>query len=300
MLIVMSKGGLGNQISQYAFSRLLQKKYPDISVKIDLSWHLITGVEFELPLAFERSSLNYAIATKDETEKAAGLWNYGAIKTHITDKVRNKAAKIFSGNMIHIVREPLIDGYPVELNQLDIEQDWVLDGTWWSQPYMSILSELQSELQFRRSPAAQYYKWEKEIKSTKAVSLHIRKGDFSGTSRDILPESNYYKNAIQHIQEQIGKDITVFVFSNDRSFANDYIQSLDMGCPFVAVDSADREAYTDMQLMSLCNANICANSTFSMWAALLGWEEGKIVTLPERLTQSRKNCKNEWSNLIAL
>lgn len=300
MMIVMSKGGLGNQISQYAFSRLLQKKYPSRTIKLDLSWHLVTGVEFELPLAFERSRLHYEIATKGEMEKVAGLWNYGAIKPHITDKVRNKAVKIFMGSKVHIVHEPLINGHPVQLDQLNAEQEWVLDGTWWSQPYISILPELQAELQFRHSSAVQYYKWEKEIKSTKAISLHIRNGDFSGTNRDILPQSNYYKNALRHIQKKLGKDITVFVFSNNFSFANEYVQNLDMECPFIVVDSTDREAYTDMQLMSLCDANICANSTFSVWAAMLGWKEGKIVTCPEWLTENRKNCENEFSALIAL
>ena len=50
---------------------------------------------------------------------------------------------------------------------------------------------------------------------------------------------------------------------------------------YVIVDNNNGEkAFRDMQLMSLCKHNICAQSTFSWWAGFLNQYKDKIVITP--------------------
>ena len=51
MIIVRFSGGLGNQIYQYALLRKIQLRYPDVRIKMDLSFykrmHIHNGYELE-------------------------------------------------------------------------------------------------------------------------------------------------------------------------------------------------------------------------------------------------------------
>ena len=60
MIIVRFSGGLGNQIYQYALLRKIQLRYPDVRIKMDLSFykrmHIHNGYELEIYLEFQRKA----------------------------------------------------------------------------------------------------------------------------------------------------------------------------------------------------------------------------------------------------
>ncbi len=121
------------------------------------------------------------------------------------------------------------------------------------------------------------------IKETaNTVSLHIRRGDYVSN-----PHTNsihgtcslqYYQQALQLIEQKYPK-LNLFVFSDDPEWTQAHIQS---SHPMVFVNHNGSEtAHEDLHLMSLCQHNIIANSSFSWWAAWLNQYPDKIICYPD-------------------
>lgn len=106
----------------------------------------------------------------------------------------------------------------------------------------------------------------------KKVSVHIRRTDYLVMSSLNLDES-YYKMAMSYFDP---KEYRFFVFSDDV----DGCKTMDIFQGMDVVFMEQQEAGVDLFLMSKCDANIIANSTFSVWGALLNGREDKMVVCP--------------------
>ena len=104
------------------------------------------------------------------------------------------------------------------------------------------------------------------------VSIHIRRGNYLnlGDFHHNL-SLDYYKNAIDYFS-----GYNFLVFSDDIEWCKTQFK----GDNFEFVEGKDD--YEDLILMSECEHNIIANSTFSWWAAYLNPNPNKIVTYPDK------------------
>jgi len=106
------------------------------------------------------------------------------------------------------------------------------------------------------------------------VSIHFRRGDYLQVSSLNL-SLEYYQEAINTIQSLLsGKKIKYLIFSNGMEWVKENFK-LD-NC--VYVEGLDR--FKDMCLMTLCDHNIIANSSFSWWGAYLNQNLNKKVVCP--------------------
>lgn len=111
------------------------------------------------------------------------------------------------------------------------------------------------------------------------VSLHVRRGDYVNLQEfHPLVHFDWYIQAILFFKQ---KGFHRFViFSDDMEWAEDYFNEFRFhGSRFVY--SKEKDAFTDMLLMSQCTHHIIANSTFSWWSAWLNSNQHKIVVYPE-------------------
>ena len=102
-----------------------------------------------------------------------------------------------------------------------------------------------------------------------AISLHIRRTDHlvKPTYHPVLPIS-YYEEALS----KFPPNIPVLVFSDDPMWCHD--EAFFGDDRFMISDSGDN--ITDMCLMSMCDYQIMANSTYSWWGAWLSNSENVI------------------------
>lgn len=121
-----------------------------------------------------------------------------------------------------------------------------------------------------------------------SISMHFRLGDYKENQphHPIMPYQ-YYENALNCILENRDVEfdqITVYYFceKEDNDEVNKTIMQLQtkfLGLEFVKVQD-DLEDWKQMLLMSLCNDNIIANSSFSWWGAYFNVNPDKIVCYP--------------------
>jgi len=120
------------------------------------------------------------------------------------------------------------------------------------------------------------------------VSMHFRIGDYQDIQHvhPVLPYQ-YYMNAIREIRGRLGQSnirILYFCEAPDRHIIEPFITKLKSkfeDIKFVNVDSSITD-WKQMLMMSCCDHNIIANSTFSWWGAYLNRNPTKIVCYPNK------------------
>ena len=127
------------------------------------------------------------------------------------------------------------------------------------------------------------------LSSQKTVSCHVRKGDYTELSEKYISLSlDYYTKALSQLKHE-----HVFVCSDDITWCRDNFK-LNASVTFV-----EEEDYLELYLMSMCNDNIIANSTFSWWGAWLNQNENKKTIAPlswftEKFNKDRDIVPEDW------
>jgi hypothetical protein len=105
------------------------------------------------------------------------------------------------------------------------------------------------------------------------VSLHVRRGDYLQVASLNLT-LDYYSEAISIFLEKFPY-FKLLVFSDDIDWCKEYIVGENV------FYSEHNSNYVDMCMMTMCDHNIIANSTFSWWGAYLNQNIDKIVVCPK-------------------
>ena len=298
MIIIQIAGGLGNQLQQYA----LYQKFKSLGaeVKLDLSWfeqfktterkNGIVATTRQCELDFF-DHLPYERCTRDEKTALTG-------SPGLAGKLRRKLLP----QTVHWYKEKQMYD-PKLLNY----REMYLSGYFACEKYYAdILPELRAMIRFPEIVNAQKRMANEEIlkkiRNSHAVSVHIRRGDYlqpenAAMFGNICTEE-YYESALNYMKEKI-EDPHFFIFSDDAAYVKEHYQ----GEEYTIVDiNHGNDSFYDMYLMSRCEANICANSTFSFWGARLNARPDKIMIRPTKQKNSQifdeAQMKDLWKNWI--
>jgi hypothetical protein len=288
MITVKLKGGLGNQLFQYAFGRA-------VSLKLETPLNLdITAFDNPDEMETERDfGLNcFNIQAKILNESSVSK----------VDFVKSKIDKT-----IRLIKNTLnpYSGYIFEPKNLEAKENATLEGSWQTEKYFSEIETIlryDLTLKNKLSPKAKLFKDRiKQVEDNGGVStsLHIRRGDYvtdkyANTYHGVL-DMTYYQKAISTLQSKLcGKQLVLFVFSDDISWVK---ENLKTEVPYVCVSRPEISDYEDMYLMSQCNHNIIANSSFSWWGAWLNPRKDKIIIAPKRWIKDPRANTNDVTPL---
>ena len=275
-------GGLGNQLQQYA----LYRKYISL------------GAEARLDTAW----FDQRIQENMRAKRKIGIDRFEGV-SYKECSAKDRALVIGSETLINKIKRKIAPGLCNLYDESVIYDPALLDkrnlylrGYWACEYYYSdIMDELKKQLvlperseldtivsKIQGSIPDPKSDETKVAGESRTCSIHIRRGDYLDEDNmkifgNICTDA-YYDAALEcAVKGGAGR---FFIFSEDEEYA----------------DKGDDSCY-DIYLMSLCDINICANSTFSFWGARLNAHPDKLMIRPTKQKNSQIFDENEMKKL---
>jgi hypothetical protein len=271
MIIVRLKGGLGNQLFQYAFARNLAH-IQNAALKLDISDF---GADSERQYALAPFNIQENFATPEEIKKlidpnltALGKWLYNLFHNH------PKRTKSYIR-----AKSPHFDP-----KFLKLPDNVYLDGYFQSEKYfINIANIIRDEFRVKNELAGKNKAIAEMMQNIQSVNICVRRGDYvtdpKANQTHGVCSLDYYYHCIKQISLKV-KSPHFFVFSDDIDWCRN---NLKINFPVVFVDhNSFDKAYESLRLMSFCKHHIIANSTFPWWGAWLASYRDKTIFAPKK------------------
>ena len=254
--VVNLKGGLGNQMFQYALYLKLVDKFKN------RKFYLNTET-----LKYYESHRGYQLDS---------IFNINS--DQLLDKNTNEnilaVSELFKR---YITEKECSENYDFDDSPHPI---WIIDGYWQNEKYFT--QEVRKYFKFDKSKLNEYNKKMLSLILSKnsSVAIHVRRGDYVSSIQTYKLMGNictkkYYNYAIN----QFNDDSTFFVFSDDIEWCRENIK-----CSHITYVTQEKsyDDWQDMLLMASCKHQIISNSSFSWWSAWLNDNVKKKIIAPTR------------------
>lgn len=274
MIIVNLKGGLGNQMFQYATGLFFAQKNNDLLLIDNSGYFDKRVVNSDTSRAYRLDCFNISaeIATQDQIK---------AIKYPL-----GIVSKMTRGINKKILKKYYLDFHPEVFEK---RGDIYLDGFFQSEKnFLTIRSEILKEFTLKNE--INKANLLSEIQNTNSVSVHIRRGDYvkdkNTNQYHGTCSKEYYLSAIEKIKAKVSDPVFYF-FSDDLDWVknNFNIDNIKMK---IGTDKSLSDC-EELILMSKCKHNIIANSSFSWWGAWLNINDMKMVYAPSNWVNKKPN-----------
>jgi hypothetical protein len=256
---VQLKGGLGNQLFQYAAGRRLSLTL-GVPLKLDISFY---NRHSQRTYELDRFCIEADIATLWE----AARWRGPRLLTRITQRL---------GLLPRLVLEK---GFEFDPAILHLHDRRYLDGYWQSYRYFAdVAPQIRRELAVRIPPSDADRMLLDRMRECESVCVHVRRGDYLTAPPNLhwIMGPHYYTRAVQ----EFNPNLRWYVVSDDIAWCKQQEFT-----EFPMIEIADEpDELRSLALMSLCHGGaVIGNSTYSWWGAMLGAEPaGATVVYPSK------------------
>lgn len=258
VVVAVLRGGLGNQMFQYALAKRIAQ-FQQRELVLD-------------DLALDENAL----------EGVRRYYELGIFPIHA-----HLTSRMSKGNERPPVEGHVVETKPSFCSEVTAPTPFAclyLNGYWQSEKYFKpIARTIRKEFQF--APALRSVDgWEVAIRAERMpVCVHVRRQDYLGPRGKYIGfvGREYYRRSVNAIAKRVPMP-HFFVFSDDLNWCQ---ATLGIQHPHTFVShrtNGDVMSGRDLMLMTMCKHFIIANSSFSWWAAWLCKNRRKIVIAPER------------------
>lgn len=288
-------GGLANQVFQYIFARYYELSHPGETMYLDDSYFanntIHNGYELQKVFGLKPRMISEVyqpevwqemLRKRKEENKSISqiMLEYGVPSVMIAENDTYTSFNPFAGQ----IYDTEINAYHPEI--MDVSFDGIIyyHGYWINVGYFAKYADIfRKELTFPAITDEKNIEYLRQIKTTKSVSIHVRRGDY--VSLDWAYNEAVIRGLNEAYIDVFGADWTLFVFSDDIVWCKEHAEELGMNlyanCVYVEGNIAGKN-YIDMQLMSECRGMILSNSSFCYLAALLNKNKDCIFNITDR------------------
>ena len=276
---VLLRGGLGNQLFQYAAGYALSQR---LGVELHLSRALLPRVE---------SHSGHVSVWPDQIST---FEHFG----HFDDEPPSSNYMHFMSTRKHQLFRTLGDRFPKTLLNVGlfsneslaredlfhtIKKPVTIDSYCASPSYSAgVLDEVIRSVEKVVDPSNWFISSHEYVRAEKPIGVHIRLGDFERLAHVYgAPRVEYASRAVKLLKAQFPES-PIWLFSDDPAKARDLFRT----SPYIdhVVESApEAKPIESLLLLSACAGIVATNSTFSWWAGAIGHRNSETVIFPRPL-----------------
>lgn len=261
---VFLKGGLGNQLFQYAAARGLASHLGADRITLNLSFYRkplqvlqsVSVRKFELlpfidnPITQIKTG-SYFQAFRQRTRKSGfsstGSTSFKEKNASYQDRFWKSQAPIYLEGYFHSLRY-----------------------------FENVSEELRNEFSGASSRVSTISQSVRTIANSRALGVHVRRGDYLANSTYNILGPDYYQRTIQTAVNDIAPT-AIYFFSDDSK----WLKKQDFSRMGSVISNKNLSDVEEFLLLASCDHFVIANSSFSWWAAWLGNDPGKRVYAPK-------------------
>lgn len=270
MIVQRISGGLGNQLFQFSFAKIISD---------------IVGGELVLDISFYENNFDHEGYVLDKIFECnprliysrSQIKNFSFCEKYLPNRIffsnwySHKKDYIFSDS---VLIDSLLDIYK-KTNFLYMYGYWQ-NSSFLNRKYQKISDIFKFRKSFDLQP--EILRYISDIKNSESVAIHLRRGDYlNKINKGIYAYCGdcYYNEAVRYVR-LIKPNAKFYVFTDDYDAAIGLFSGID-GITFCSSGSS----ISDFYLMAHCKNNIIANSTYGWWAAYLNQVSTKIIVMPK-------------------
>lgn len=291
MIIMILRGGLGNQMYEYASARAMALRTGQKLV-LNTKLGFITDKVFFRQYCLNCFNLNYI---------SRRLLSFDIPGGAMLESLSRKLGFHILAPWYKVIFDERVDVNEVKANP-EKYRNILMQGTWnrTDEFFNDYLEEVLDDFQLMWPLPSIVEGYLNKIENSEkpVVALGIRlfqeiKDRTNTPGRQSAPDVEYVKNAIKWYLDKYG-EVKFMIFTQVKQWFLDNIPHEHLDFEFVETDGDDTTAVFDMYLFSKCNHYILTHSTFYAWGEALNRHHDKDVVVPASWALS---SKDNWIKL---
>ena len=298
MIVVKIKGGLGNQMFEYAMARKLSLDLGIDQIALDITrvnqddlrefgldqFSLIKNVQ-----VMSDGTVSGIARLQENIARRLIAYFAAGRSPKVAEMRERKLEKVFG--LLGIVQRDYHDK-TVSRFGLRLHKNIYMNG-WFQEAgeINEIRSILLNDFKQIHKPNAEILRMESDIRETESVCMHIRRGDYVNHPQFGICTEEYFYHAMEEMTKRVRNPI-FYIFSDSLS----EVKKMDFPYP-VFFDDERHTNVESLYLMSKCKHFIISNSTYSWWAQFLSENNDKTVIAPNQWCRDgsgRELYMDEW------